>query len=70
MKKGFLKKFHVHVYRVVGLQEIDIYATEVEDAESQALAIAKCKHENEQLTPWHEPDCKMLAIAPKGDLPK
>lgn len=62
-----MNNFHIHVYRVIGVQEFDIPAEDAADANERALEIANMKHNAaDQETPWHEPDCRMIAVTVKG----
>ena len=51
-------KYHVHVYRVDGLNEYDIEATSERRARVKALEQATLQGV------WREPDCGLIALMP------
>lgn len=54
--------YHVHVYKVVELTEIDLHAVSEEEARKEALKLAEMfKLKKSKL------DCKHIAIAFKGE---
>lgn len=54
-----MRKYHVHVYRVVGLRESDIEADSEAEAMATMLRIAK-----KSKLFWGKSDCKYVAIVP------
>lgn len=54
---GEKKKFHVHVYKVVGLVEMDLEAETDTDALDEALRIVK-----EEKPKFEEPDNEFITV--------
>lgn len=54
-----MRKYHIHVYRVVGLRELDIVAESEAEAMTKALQTAK-----KSKLFWGRSDCKYVAIVP------
>jgi len=61
-----MNKFHIHVYKVIGVQEFDIPAETAAEANERALEIANLKLTADQEGAWREPDCRMIAVTVKG----
>jgi len=61
MNKKKYKKYHVHVYKVSKLIEIDVYKVSEEEARREALKLIEMfKYKKTKL------DCKHIAIAFEG----
>ena len=60
--RGKLEKFHIHVYRVAGMAELNVSAVDDERALEVAMDVAASGR-----LVFGQPDCNVVAVIPSGD---